>query len=367
MSKKSLFGYMAAKLSKHQENLATESLNYIITQSPNAAQGFLNHITQTTGINLPEQLSFRTQPGGTDGSTPDLEGIDADGQKRLVVEAKFWAGLTENQPNTYLKRLSRTKSSALVFISPEKRLLSLWPELLRRCKLGKVSFQQTDAKDLCIKIDGKPNALALTSWRALLSSILHKVNAVGETETSSDVIQLQGLCETMDTDAFYPISSEELSTGIARRIFQYKDLVDGVTDQLRIDGLASTKRLKEYKPYGAWGRYMIIHDYACCLAFDCEAWKILRETPFWFSVQGKDWKFSHEAKRLLSSLEKEQPPRLLVVGNWLEIPLSVPTGVEKDEVMRSLISQIKAIAKKLSAGGQTIRGTGDIKARKRSY
>ena len=33
-----------------------------------------------------------------DGARPDLARVDQDGEDRVLIEAKFWAGLTENQP-----------------------------------------------------------------------------------------------------------------------------------------------------------------------------------------------------------------------------------------------------------------------------
>ena len=48
------------------------------------------------------------------------------------MEAKFWAGLTENQPNAYLARLPLDERPAvLLFVAPEARLETLWPELRR--------------------------------------------------------------------------------------------------------------------------------------------------------------------------------------------------------------------------------------------
>jgi hypothetical protein len=350
MIKKSLFGQLAGRFNVPKENLATEALKYIVTQSPAAAQGFLRHIEQTAGIKLPKELIYSTQEAGVDESIPDMVGNDADGQPALIIEAKFWAGLTENQPLTYLKQLPKAKSSALVFIAPENRIQTLWPSLLTRCKEGGVAYRQSAIENLRITIRDTENVLALTSWRAVLSSILGQLNKTGEIEIAADVAQLQGLCESMDSIAFYPLSSEEFSSLIPQRTFQYKELVKDIAARLKSEGLASTEGLSESVSYGTYGRYMWIHDFGCLLEFDSDAWAKYRETPLWFSIQGKDWKYSATAKKLLSSLEREQPSRLLEIDKWLSVPLSLPTGVDRDEVIRSLISQIKEIAQMLSAG-----------------
>ena len=62
---------------------------------------------------------------------PDLVGNDDTDVTRLMLEAKFWAGLTDRQPVDYLRRLP--EGGMLLFVAPGSRLPSLWPELLRRC------------------------------------------------------------------------------------------------------------------------------------------------------------------------------------------------------------------------------------------
>ena len=49
----------------------------------------------------------------------------------MLIEAKFRAGLTDNQPMAYLKRLPANTPSALLFVAPAARLTTLWNELRR--------------------------------------------------------------------------------------------------------------------------------------------------------------------------------------------------------------------------------------------
>lgn len=46
--------------------------------------------------------------------------------ERLLVELKFWAGLTDNQPVAYLKKLPTDCHSALLEVAPARRIESLW-------------------------------------------------------------------------------------------------------------------------------------------------------------------------------------------------------------------------------------------------
>ena len=90
------------------------------------------------GMLAPLGVSF--EPGSVESERafgdgqPDLTIYDSAGQHRLFVENKFWAGLTDAQPVTYLSHLPQDNDpSALVFLVPEERVRSVWAELRRRC------------------------------------------------------------------------------------------------------------------------------------------------------------------------------------------------------------------------------------------
>ena len=83
---------------------------------------------------LPNDLMFQSQISDAETGIPDLVGVNPDGKQIILLEAKFWAGLTDNQPVAYLKRLPKQIDSALVVIAPAKRIPMLWSELVSRCK-----------------------------------------------------------------------------------------------------------------------------------------------------------------------------------------------------------------------------------------
>lgn len=343
MAKETLFGHMASRLIKQQENIATDSLNYIIERSRIARQAFLRHMEITAGIELPKDLTIRTQFGADDKSIRDMVAFNTEGEPVLIVEAKFWAGMTGNQPVAYLRQLPTKTASALVFIAPEARFQSLWAEILQRCTKDGVCFSDS-TRERCVTIDNSSCTLSLTSWRQVLQTISLEVKAAKEVITAADVDQLEGFCETIDNEAFTPILPEELSSGIGRRITHFSGLVTDLRDILIDQKIATREGLTGTKRPGRITRYVKIHNFFCSLDFDPDLWAKYRETPLWLGVQGCDWRFSPLAEKLLSSLKNEDPPRLMRVGEWLSIPLTLPTGVERDRVMKSLVSQIKDVA-----------------------
>ena len=82
------------------------------------------------GLHLPPQLTFKTQASGEDSSIPDLAALDPEGREVLLIENKFWAGLTRNQPAAYLARLPQNQDGLLLFVVPQRRLHSVWPDLV---------------------------------------------------------------------------------------------------------------------------------------------------------------------------------------------------------------------------------------------
>ena len=119
-----LFAQMALKFADHPENIAVEALGHILSQSPLARQG-LEDVLRSGGSQIGSITRIKTQLSDEDGARPDLAGFDEEQEMRLLIEAKFWAGLTDNQPNGYLAQLPDDGPSALLFVVPEARLEAL--------------------------------------------------------------------------------------------------------------------------------------------------------------------------------------------------------------------------------------------------
>lgn len=133
--KDTLIGHLALKFHSHPENLATEGLCFLLKRSP-AARKMLRDIVAGRGVDGPEGLLYETQATDKqDGSRPDVVGYDDQGHPRVVLEAKFWGGLTAHQPVTYLGRLPM-QGGALLLVLPAAGMEVVWAELLRRACLA---------------------------------------------------------------------------------------------------------------------------------------------------------------------------------------------------------------------------------------
>jgi hypothetical protein len=336
-----LFGHLALSFASHPENLATEGLHFVLNRSAEARRLFLRFVSQV-GCALPADLAFQTQASGDDGAIPDLVGRDAAGSEAAIVEAKFWAGLTERQPNAYIDRLPPS-SGLLLFVAPARRFESLWPELLTRCRSAgrQVECEDNHGADWRVARVGGGRTLALTSWRALLEALHAGLLQAGEAGPAADVLQLRGLADRMDADAFLPLTSEELTCDLGRRIVQLCDLVDGATERLVAEGLADTKGYRASGgKNGSYSRFFSAHGAVWRLFFNPEGWA-RHGWPIWLMVQGKDWKASAAVNEALRPLGAETPPRLFVTQWGAFVPILLPTRVERDGVLGAMLAQVR--------------------------
>ena len=180
---------------------------------------------RVVGATLPGDLHFRTQAAGVNQAIPDLVGEDPQRRQRLIIEAKFWAGLTDAQPCAYLRRIEAQGDGTLAFVVPESRRAdTVWQELVRRCAADGIPLAEAPtvagARYTAVGFGG---GLALVSWRALLANLLSELESAGEVLVASDLRQLQSLCAREEADAFLPLTSDELTGDAPRRVQQFSE------------------------------------------------------------------------------------------------------------------------------------------------
>lgn len=213
----SLLAHLHTRIKGSPEDVATLSLCYILENSKSARKAFSEYISQIIGIgNLPE-LNFRTQIIGDNSERPDISGYDFENNELVLCESKFWAGLTDNQPLGYIKRLRDNGVSAekaLIFICPHKRIISLWGELLRLCNISNTLIDEKAIQYRTI-VDGVH--MTIISWRTITDMLMHVLSSE-HAQLVGDLQQLKGLCEEMDEHAFIPFVLEDFGIDKAKEL-----------------------------------------------------------------------------------------------------------------------------------------------------
>ena len=321
--------------------MATSSLAYILDSS-DAAKTALQDMLHTGGADVGTIARVADEVVGEDQERVDLVAYNEASDERVLIEAKFWAHLTENQPGTYLKRLpADDKPAVLLFLAPEKRLHTLWPELQRRAREGGLELDVADeAGDLrTATIAGSNRHLMLTSWRALLGAMECRARLADDKPTCEDIRQLNGLCEMEDVDAFLPLREDELSSNMARRLLDLKRLVDDATTIACEERFA--KDLQETGAHSHFGKN---------LRLGSEAKGVWARA--WFGVYYKRWR--DEDCPLSIEMEKPRDPsdmsqreattKLGYQYGWIDIP----TGKEYHDVLKSVVVDLHKHAQRLA-------------------
>lgn len=99
-----LLAGLATKFDVGREDLATEALHHILTSSRTASTALPDFVNRQAA-RVEGELQFTTQATQPDGIRPDLVARDEAADLVLVLEAKFNAGLTGNQPVSYIRNL----------------------------------------------------------------------------------------------------------------------------------------------------------------------------------------------------------------------------------------------------------------------
>lgn len=347
-----MFAHIVSRLTNRTEDVAVEALGFILSRS-DAARRALRDLVELEGMDVGELTDAGTQVGDETLARPDLAVYDREREERVLIEAKFWAGLTENQPNSYLARLPLDERPAvLLFVAPEARLETLWPEL---CRLIEHPFNWQpvdtphDADIKCALVDEGTRFLMLASWRALLDRMLSFAMSSGDS-VEADIRQLHALCEQQDMDAFLPLKPHELALEIPRRMLQFNQLVDDAVDLARAHNVVNTDTLKVTPRRHGYGRYLRLGSKGADVwagawfGIDYTLWAKYRETPLWINFSSDNWDGVVSVNDLRARLGSEI---------WANTPSSIPfhltTGVEYQKVLADVVERMIAIAEMVAA------------------
>jgi len=344
--KKSLLGELAERFVTQKENLASEALNIILNKSKEANQAICNEIAKLDE-RIESNLKFTTQVHSSkDSAIPDLIGYNSKNKSVVIIEAKFWASLTKNQPETYISRLENKVPSVLIFLAPQKRKYSLYMEIISRLKESDIVFSEKNNESSDKIILNDYHSICFLNWNEVLQSIKSKLDE--SSNVYSDVNQLIGLCFAIDTDSFIPFSKEEISPMIGKRNIDLCDLVDEVVDYGEKQKHFNTKGLNKGAIKYVYQRYFRIGLYNCRIKFDNKLWYSKANTPLWLEIynEGKDnWKdqeFYSKFKIKFKECQNESPPRLY--NDSIEspplIPLYIKSALSKEDLIKDIFNQI---------------------------
>ena len=344
----SLLAHLSWKLSSHHEDIAVEALGYILKSE--SARRAATDLLEKHGAKVASIERFKTQVTQKDGSRPDLVGLDRNNKLSVLIEAKFWAGLTENQPNAYLERLPQ--KGILLFVAPTQRIESLWAELR---KLAKVTQPRPDDEETEFKhVMASKRHLMLTSWTHLLDCL----ETAGDSHLRSGIQELRGLADRLDQDAFLPIRPDEFAPEIPRRLLNLNTLVNDAVTRAEDEGWMNEGSRAAAQSTG-YGKYVSIAEARAGAWFGIDFPRWARadypDTPLWLCFG--EWEGALAIGALRQALEdlfQSDPPGCFDEGGWLYVPIMLPTAVEYPSVLKAVVARIEYIANQISKGKPTL-------------
>jgi len=345
-----VFSHIVNKeLSRQHENIATESLAYIVRYSTSARSG----LTKLVGGVVPDlpDLRFQTQETAGDNCRPDMWGYDR-AEPRVFIESKFWAALTDKQPVVYLNQLAtHTQPTALLVVVPDGREGTLWRELRRRLAEAKIKASELHhgADIVCAVVTDRGPILALTNWTKLLSALERE--ARDDQRALSDLLQLRALCAAADADI--PISSADvMDQRTPALILQLGSIVQAAVDQAVGRGTLYVKKWKAQADWERMGRYATFtdeHGAGVWLGVDFDLWKAHGESPLWAVFSTTDWGRAREVRPLLEPWAIEKGLREVTLDDdSFAVALDIPFGQERDQVVRWITDRLNEMEAALS-------------------
>ena len=323
------------------EEAATRALAYVLDPevSPGMARVFVN-LLGPTGLSSFTLGRVEHGPTNADDSRPDVTILDADGRPRIFLKVTFWGGVDDRQATLLLGELPTDVPAGLVYVAPQERIPGLWHGLRVACEddAGIAFSNQSTEEDGLAWARAGGRILLLTSWTQVLGGLRQ---ATEDEAIKQDIIQLSGLTNRIEREAFPPLEATEVTdVGLAGRVVEYCRLVDKIAARFVSEPVANlTKPWSpgSYKSRRMVNRSMRVHGkFDLRLGVELAAWRDLGITPLWWVLTGAgagDW------ERLKGGVADVRS-----YDGSLYIPISLSTGVEEDTVIRDALKRLHRVA-----------------------
>ena len=342
-----LLSHIARHHAMWREDVATDALAFILTHSTPARTAFADFLNQGA-TDTPAITDVRTRHTLTSGASPDLECLGDDGQRLALVESKFWAGLTNNQPVAYWNALPADAPATLLFLAPAERINpgGLWDELAAR--LTKADHPLADPVHLSYYTttaraqDDDQRRLMLTSWKTLLDHLQQSALAQSDWQALFEIAQLQGLATSVITGS-YPSSDDNLKrliTNAARR------MVDTGWADRRGSGVGTANAY--------WGPFMRLAGADAWFGINYDESRN-SSRPLWLALRAYGKVTMAQLRCRLAAYALNEPIDWETRGGDFCIPIALSPGADNETAFNSIIDQLTRIAQLIDPTGPTYK------------
>ena len=342
-----LLSHIARRHAMWREDVATDALSFILTHSTPARAAFADFLSYGAS-DTPALATVQTQYTiSASGGAPDLAGLDNDGKLLALVESKFWAGLTANQPVTYWNALPTDTPATLLFLAPAHRIDpgGLWYELAERLtKAGHPlsdPVRQSDYTMIAPAQDSSQRRLMVTSWRTLLDHLQQSALAQSDWQALFEIGQLQGLATSV------------ISGADPRRDDNLKNLVTRAVRQLVQAGWANTDGYGVGVGHKFWVRGLTFAGVNSWFGIHYgEAERSGR--LLWLACKFGETTAARMHDRL-AALPLDESVEWETRFDRLSAHITIPPGADHESALNSIVAQLIQIAQLIDPNGPTYK------------
>ena len=340
----SILAHVVLRGNRQAEPVATKALAYILNSSSRLADAFLKKF-HSAGIRF--KLGRIEPETAVEEGQPDIVIYDDTGSRRLLIENKFWAGLTKAQPVSYMKSLEK-EHSGLLFIVPSERIPYIWNELKARLVEENFELGQESSAESLRSISVGRCVLLISSWEQILEELQLKARIDGLHQIEQDISQLLELAKQISETAFLPLRSEELSDqALPKRLMNYFRLLTKIIGELQSDVIVGKTSNGSNDFHMARWFYVRGHTrrIKVWLGVAPDMWQHRGITPLWFWV-GKPWLTN--VAHFRAALEKALDLTSISFHegeDGLYIPVPLKPSLEEEQTVAHAATTIREIVK----------------------
>ena len=327
------------------EPVATQALAHILNGSTSLAAEFLSLFRPVGDEIVLGQIAPEKPLDKKDikKGIPDLTVIDGSRRRRFLVENKFWTGLGETQPVSYLNELPDEEGFALLFVVPSGRVSVVWKELRARCSEAFLPIGEDSNENGTTWARVGERTLLITSWNRVLKKLRLKAEAEGLEELKQDIIQLHDLARREDRTALLPLRADEVTDqAIPRRLENYVDLALEIARTVATQNEAAQLISGTYDhEIGRGIRYE--QGFDLWLGISITVWRIRGISPLWCHVAQERFANVDGLIAELEVLPELNHHGVYVTTDGLYIPVQLKLGAVRDALIDDAASKIQDI------------------------
>lgn len=330
-----LLAYLATKT--RAEDFATDALAYILNH--HAGRVVASEFIRLIKLDFPGITSVRTRTATEGFGIPDII-AETDNGPLLYIENKFWAGLTEHQPRSYLDALPT--NGILLFVVPHRRVDYVWRLLIDRLG-GKSNNDSFEQHDLRFRIFSK-KILAITTWHRILQFLDQKLKHDEQRNLSADIAQLIGLCDFMDEQYEYePWTATDVSDQqFARKLHGLLNIVDDVLRRAAQAEIIELQRIKQEDSTYAGRDIKLRGAIWAWFGVWYKPWAELGYTPVWLQLYKENLEVT--TLQILRKIKDNQNIDLLEDEHNYLFPIKIAPGADRDRVLSDMVTQMSIIS-----------------------